>query len=208
MPLIIDKIESGVKRFAVWQIEEEEEELMSLIDFTPELGKQLKAIRDEGKRREWLASRILLNKLSGFSPSVSYNSYGQPYIKGRDCSISITHTKNYAAVILSDKDSVGIDIEYPSNRIKRVAPRFLNMKEMEFAQKSSVADDSLVYGLIWCAKEVLYKVAGMPGLAFREDIEVFSFELAKEGFIKARIKRREEYLLRFLAESDFYLVWY
>ena len=74
--------------------------------------------------------------------------------------ISITHTIGYVAVILSQNYEVGIDIEYFSNRVNRIASRFLRCDEM--------FTNTLDTLTAWCAKETIYKLFSSEHLALQE----------------------------------------
>lgn len=63
--------------------------------------------------------------------------------------VSISHTKGWAAMIVSGSHRSGVDMEYMSDRVNRVASRFLRDDEPQ---------DTLEGKLItWCAKEAAYK---------------------------------------------------
>ena len=51
----------------------------------------------------------------------------------------------------------GIDIEYRSDRVKRIRSRFLAPEEEQNIDTAHEEEHLLVY---WCAKEALYKLAG------------------------------------------------
>ena len=121
---------------------------------------------------------------------------------------SISHTRGFAAVCISSRVSAGIDIEYPSERISRLETRFVNPQEASFIP----ADNQAVYhGLIWCAKETLYKMAATPGLIFKDDMLISPFKAENKGamatklFLNTEVK---EYQLLYKVQPDYYLVWH
>ena len=89
---------------------------------------------------------------------ITHEESGKPVLDGWH--ISISHTKGYAAVLLSKNHEVGIDIEYVSERVKRIADRFLRPDE----QAESVTD----LLLHWCAKEAIYKLYSELDLTFQQ----------------------------------------
>lgn len=89
---------------------------------------------------------------------ITHEESGKPVLDGWH--ISISHTKGYAAVLLSKSHEVGIDIEYVSERVKRIADRFLRPDE----QAESVTD----LLLHWCAKEAIYKLYSEQDLTFQQ----------------------------------------
>lgn len=72
--------------------------------------------------------------------------------------ISISHTRGYIAIILSETKNVGIDIEYVSDRVEKISSRFMREDES--------ADDIISLLVHWCAKETLYKLFSSEHLDF------------------------------------------
>ena len=93
--------------------------------------------------------------------------------------ISISHTTGYAALILSDAEEVGIDIEYLSDRVERIAPRFIRYDEH--------AETTLQKLLLWSAKETVYKLFSEDALGFF-DMRLLTFA---DGLMRVEnIKRK------------------
>lgn len=209
MPLLFKKQVRKSTRIAVWAIREEEETLRQLL---PPLKaaekKHLEKISYKPRRLEWLASRLLIHQMTGFYPGTRYLGNGQPYISQCREHVSISHTRGYAAVSISDDSVPGIDIEFPSARIQKVAKRFLNDKEKNFLDPDLIEKQ---LGLIWCAKEAIFKKAGQPGLIFKDQIITNPFvPKSHEGQISATLHiagNTEKIKLEYLIDQDFYLVW-
>lgn len=89
---------------------------------------------------------------------ITHEESGKPVLDGWH--ISISHTKGYAAVLLSKNHEVGIDIEYVSDRVKRIADRFLRPDEQ--------AENTIDLLLHWCAKEAVYKLYSEQDLTFQQ----------------------------------------
>ena len=81
--------------------------------------------------------------------------------------ISVSHTKGYAALILSRNQEVAVDIEYFSDRVERISSKFLRKDE-----NASDLDSKLVH---WCAKETVYKLFSEENLKF-DDMRVKPFD--------------------------------
>ncbi|MGQ1945959.1 4'-phosphopantetheinyl transferase family protein [Geofilum sp. OHC36d9] len=207
MPIIFEKAENN-SRLAVWHITETEPELTKLINYdTPDLSKQLQQISHPSKRLEWLASRILLKQLGKCVPLVSYDNHGKPYLENQNICFSITHTNNFAAVVVSEKEMTGIDIEYPSTRISKLADRFVHPDEKAFIPHQK---ESLYHALLWCAKETIYKAVNNPGLEFKTKIRVKPFKAGQEGSFEAAVLTDSgwnKYHLNYLVTKHYYLVW-
>lgn len=149
---------------ALWKMEESEAELYGKYPELEANHSLVDGFKSAVRRQEALSVRALLQELTGKMPVLSHNANGKPLLDdGRN--ISITHTKGYAAVIISRRYNVAIDIEYMSDRVCRIAERFLRDDEM--------ADSTLKKLLCWCTKETLYKLHSEDELAF-SDMRVIS----------------------------------
>lgn len=208
MPIVFQQKKVDGSQMAVWRIDESETGLIDSIPFKEELTATLTRITCSSRRLEWLASRLLLYQMAQCHPLVEYSKTGQPFVAGFEHNISISHTRGFAAVCISPRPTAGIDIEYPSDRISRLESRFVNAREAAFIPAGQA---SVYHGLIWCAKEALYKTAGIPGLIFKDDMLVSPFEAHKEGLISAKLFSNtevKEYQLLYKVEPDYYLVWH
>jgi len=108
---------------------------------------------------------------------IEHNSAGKPLLDGMN--ISISHTRGFVAVIMSESKSVGVDIEYESNRVDNVASRFIREDE----DSSSHA----VRLITWSAKETLYKLFSEHHLGYF-DARVLPFDTnAGSGILKADV---------------------
>lgn len=110
----------------------------------------------ENERRA--VASLLSAMLGTDAPTLEHAESGKPMLKGWQ--ISVSHTKGYAALLLSRTHEVGIDIEYKSDRVSRIVSRFLRDDETP----QDVAGQ-LVY---WSAKETLYKLYSEDQLAFHD----------------------------------------
>lgn len=192
---------------AVWKIDESEVELLKELPDNEELKSKVKVFPRQSRRLEWLASRVLLYKYTGFEPLVEYSEIGKPFIHGLNKNISITHTSGYAAIAVSDSSSAGIDIECPKERILRVVERFVNPTEKAYIPHE---EDINYYTLIWCAKETLFKMLNRTGIIFNEELFIKPFKIENEGFLKAIESNdiKTEYLLSYIVTAEFHLVWF
>ena len=189
MPLFrVRNVESA--RLAIWKTTESPEELVAnypmLSLVYDEVCQRFKSLR---RRQEFLAVRALLVEMSdGRLPIVTYDDNGKPLLDdGRK--VSISHTHGYAAVLLSENDEVGVDIEQRTDRVAKVARLFVRDDEycLQDGQPSSVAEgndlplDALL--VIWSAKEAVYNLFSAQKLAFME-MKVEPFSPQRKGMIK------------------------
>jgi 4'-phosphopantetheinyl transferase len=156
--------------YAIWQISESAEELRSAISLREEEEILYQSFVAESRKKQWLAYRLLIRDL--LKPDnfpVEYDQSGKPFLAGSDFHISVTHTEDLAAVIISRHARVGIDIEKIKRRIEKVRDKFLHTEESAFIEKGKELEQLT---LAWCAKEALYKLYGQRNLDFREHISV------------------------------------
>jgi phosphopantetheinyl transferase len=133
------------------------------------------------------------------------DEFGKPFLRELTHHISLSHAYPYVAVQLDSNKSVGIDIEQPTEKLLRIAPRVLSMEELENA-----GSDIRKHCVYWCAKEALYKVYGKRGLHFADQLLVEPFILEETGDLKGTITVREEKLnvaLSYEIEPEFVVVY-
>jgi 4'-phosphopantetheinyl transferase len=170
MAELLRKIIDEHSLYAVWKISERVEELRTAISLREEEDVLYQSFVAESRKKQWLAYRLLVKDL--LKPDefpVEYDASGKPYLAGSDFHISVTHTDDLAAVIISQHAKVGIDIERIRPRIEKVRDKFLHPEESACIVKEKELEQLT---LAWCAKEALYKLYGQRNLDFRENIRV------------------------------------
>lgn len=192
MPLIRDVVlERGI-RLCLWQITEPIEAL------PVPLNKDLSNVKSMTRRREILAVYALLESMTGRNDLViGHDAFGRPTLPG--CHVSISHTRGWAALMLSDECSVGVDIEYVSDRVCRVTDRFIRPDEEK---------DGLARQLInWSAKETVYKLCYEDNLQFFE-MRLKSFVPLNKGMVEVENMKRSEFVgVNYEINSDFVLTY-
>jgi phosphopantetheinyl transferase len=182
MPLV--KMEKTAKQsgWAIWFIAETKEELESL---SPESCPP--EIISEQKKLEWLAGRTLIKTLveqSGLEyHGLRKDEFGKPFLKNHPNPISLTHSFPYVAAQIDIRQSVGIDLEQPKDKLLKIAHRV--MADYELAD---AGQDIVKHCVYWCAKEALYKVYGKRGLIFSNHLNIEPFKLQSFGKLKGRIE--------------------
>lgn len=167
---------------AIWKLNEGWEELLSMLGERDEYASFLERVSGDVRRCERFASRLLLREILGYEPSVSYRPSGAPYITGSLSHISISHTKGFVAVAVDDHPT-GIDIEYMSDRVKRIRGKFMSESEERYIDPQNEIEHLLLH---WCAKETLFKVIGEEGVDFRKHLHVEPFAYSGSGAFVAR----------------------
>lgn len=171
----IREVYPGVS-LGLWQMDESPEQLFDLYPhLLPYRSSLDDKYKNDGRKLEFLAIRALMNEMlrvNGASKGLlshagdfTHNGQGKPLFRGYH--VSISHTKGYAALILSKKSEVAVDIEYMSDRVERIASKFLRKDE-----RADSLDAKLVH---WCAKETVFKLFSEENLLF-EDMRVKPFD--------------------------------
>lgn len=193
--------------WGIWKIEEPDAELLGMLDRREWYTPFLESAQAPHRRKEWLAARVLLKTLLGREVQVAYTETGRPYCPGEPYAVSISHTRGYAAVCVTAGFPPGIDIEYRSDRVKKVASRFLDETEL---QQISPECEVLSLQLYWSAKETVFKALGQPNVDFRRHIRVRPFRPAETGVFRVaetRICPGHTYQVRYEV-TDAYVVTY
>lgn len=142
----------------------------------------------ESRRRERLAWRVMLRRVLGREVRITYSVGGKPQICDDVYShISVSHCRDMVAVVLSQREC-GVDIELQTRDFGRVAARYMSGAEL------SMASSSELQAVVWSAKECLYKMAGVEGLDWREDIIVTDI-LCEQQQVRGSVVYRGEQLL-------------
>lgn len=114
------------------------------------LQDQSKASQDQSKASQGLPVADV--------PMICHAVSGQPLLRGYH--VGVTHTKGYAALMLSKSCDVACDIEHFSDRVERIKSKFLRKDE-----KADDLDSLLVH---WCGKETVYKLFPEDNLQFSQ----------------------------------------
>ncbi len=192
----------------VWKSEEEIEDLLAAVDLTPEETESYNGFKSINRKREWLTVRIALKNLLPGEKNLKifYDDNGRPYVKN-GFSISISHSQEYIAVIVSGKPKTGIDIELIHPRILQLGRKFVSEEENSTIENSH---DKEVMHVIWGAKEVLYKLHGTGGLDFKKELRVMPFTLSHQGILQASILKRgyeSEHKIYYEKLENYMLAW-
>jgi phosphopantetheinyl transferase len=182
MPLVKMQKTGKQSGWAIWFIAETKAELISL---SPEPCPA--EIISEQKKLEWLAGKILIKTLVEHSGLNYYglrkDEFGKPFLNEHSNPISLTHSFPYVAAQMDIKQSVGIDLEQPKEKLLKIAHRV--MADYELAD---AGQDIIKHCVYWCAKEALYKVYGRRGLIFSNHLNIEPFTLQRHGDLHGRIE--------------------
>jgi len=190
----------------IWKVEESLVELSRNVNLTQHCQVRLNSMKSELHRRGFLSIRHLLHVAGYTDQDLYYTDNGKPHLRdGKH--ISITHSYNFTAIIVSESTEVGIDIEMQRDKILRIASRFTPLKEYH----TLANEDALIRKLtiVWGAKESLYKIYGVKGLSFLQHIYVEDFDF-DDGKTTASINYegdKSNYAIDFLEFEGFTCVY-
>lgn len=168
--------------WGVWKIEESADELLTMLTQKAWYTAALTQFKLDSRKCEWLAVRVLLKHLLQEEKAICYEPSGAPKLADGSWQISLSHTKGYVAVQVSQNQPAGIDIEYMASRIQKIQHRI--MSETELSHLST--QQPIIHALLhWSAKETLFKALLTPDVDFRTHLHIHPFELAAAGMLYA-----------------------
>lgn len=120
---------------------------------------------------------------------VDFDKYGKPFLLSiNPCSFSISHSKDYVVLALSDK-LVGVDIEWMGDReYISLAERFFAKEEMLFLNTLPYQEQKETFYQLWTLKESYVKALG---LGLRISLSSFAFT-KQRAYEWALLKNAEE----------------
>jgi len=189
MPVILEKKYENNISLAVWQITESHDELQAMLPSEILTDAELASISHPQKQVEFFCSRLVIKYLAN-SLGIKYleikkDEHGKPYLAGSLWQMSITHTSNYVATVMHPSKALGMDMEKPSEKLRRIAHKFLSETE-----RTEVENDIEKLCIYWSAKEALYKLYGKRKVIFNENLFVFPFQ-KEQNKITGQLKINE-----------------
>ncbi|ALJ05794.1 4-phosphopantetheinyl transferase [Pseudalgibacter alginicilyticus] len=171
MPLYKTITPNSQTTVKIWKITESYNELFQSVNLKPKSLERVLNMKSEMHQRGFLSVRMLLAEFGYNDVDLHYDKNGKPYLKdGKQ--ISITHSFNFSAVIISDS-IVGVDIEKQRDKINIIAHKFVDYEFDYLIENDTNYIKKLT--VIWCIKESLYKLFATPGLSFKQHCLVIPF---------------------------------
>ncbi|MBK0377957.1 4'-phosphopantetheinyl transferase family protein [Mucilaginibacter segetis] len=195
--------------FALWKIEEEADELYKQLQLDDTEKAYTKQLSKSKRYLHWLGTRVLLRKMLKTEEYIDckVDTHGKPYLVTLPYHISLSHSFDYAAVMISKSGPVGIDIEQIKQKVERIADKFLRPDEMAFISEKNKIEQLYV---CWCAKEAIYKCNGQKEVSFADNIFLKPFHFEGHGNVDARLLKGEkniDYQVNYLQYND-YMIGY
>jgi len=216
----------------IWKIIEPWQDLLELFSDKTMYSNYILALKSDKRKCEWLAIRLLLRHFAGTEKLVDYKENGSPFLKNSPYKISISHTKGYAALVLTENANPGIDIEYRSGRAWKLCSKFLNATELELlhnypsepalsAHQSGLStatlphpdiptQQSVLATICWCAKETAYKALQENEVDFIRHFHIAPFIFSNKGSIRlkeTKTPKQEVYCINYLIFDEFIMTW-
>ncbi len=202
MPVFYEHVNDFAK-IAIWHIAEEKDFFLKKVFLHRE-------IKHPHKQLQHLAGRYLLQYLY---PDFPYHlmkiaGTGKPYLPNKEFHFSISHSGDYAAVIISKDHYVGIDIELVTQKVEKIKYKFLNDKELENIQYSIfntqyssnnvqlLTNNLSLLTLLWSCKEAVFKWYGNGDVDFRNNINLKTNNIdLNEGLLQCEFIKEEKRIL-------------
>lgn len=190
----------------IWKITESVGELLQMVNLCDNDFKRFDKFGSESRKKEFLTTRILIQQCLGSHIQICNNQHGKPYLINSNLNLSITHTKSYVAILLSEKHTPALDMEYLSKRVHRIASRFLSKHELE---NISQTDKTLHLYQHWCAKECLIKLYGKKDVHLIDELKIHTFQ-PNDKYFTGEVCRSDfakKYRFEYLRFDEYLLVY-
>ncbi|MEO8567940.1 MAG: 4'-phosphopantetheinyl transferase superfamily protein, partial [Ginsengibacter sp.] len=175
-------------KLAIWHITETENFFLRKVSLQ-------KNITHWHKRLQHLAGRYLLQEMYPDFPYhlIEIADTRKPFLPNEKYHFSISHCGDYAAVIVSKKKRVGIDIELVTPKIELIKHKFLSEEELGLLP---IANCQLLT-LLWSCKEAVFKWYGNGGIDFRKNIILKKISMNDDhGIVDCLFVKDEEIFLK------------
>lgn len=207
MPLVLKEKFKDDCLLGIWEIQESYDELFSGVQLYAGEKVRLNGFRSDARKLEFLSVRLLLKALIGVCGPIVYSDRQKPFLQQSDYRISITHSRKLTAIMLSKAKKVGIDLEFMSHKISKVAHKFINKDEYITSD-----EDQKKYHLYihWCAKEALYKVCDKQDINFLENLTIEPFEPLEFGVINGWVDNKfwhDKFELSYFSINNYIVVY-
>lgn len=206
MPLYQLVTISNNQAYAIWHIQESEEELLQQLHSKSADTALYTTFRHPIKRKEWLAARLayqfLCQKMSIPYVLIEKDVHGRPYVGDDQVHITLSHCFPFAGAMLSKHIPIGIDIEIPTTKLLDIQAKYLTPAEI--ANSNQDLEKLCIY---WCAKEAIYKAythSHYPSLSF---IQIEPFIKASQGNLIGNTPSGYRYLVHYQITVSYVLAW-
>ncbi|MET3112827.1 4'-phosphopantetheinyl transferase [Pedobacter sp. CG_S7] len=210
MPIVYNKNIDDQTILAVWKIQETEAELTAGLQLKQHEVDFLFSLNNGKRLLHWLSTRLLLRTMLKTNEYIDcrMDEHGKPYLVNMPYEISLSHSYDYAAVMISKDKKVGVDIELIKEKIQLIKKKFLSVEELQQVDLDTSTDGLYV---CWCVKEAIYKWNGRKGLELKKDIYIKAFALQDTGAVDAVVSLpmgKQALLANYFKTDDGYMLAY
>ena len=118
-------------------------------------------------KEQFLAIRKIL-ALENSDYIITYDLDGKPSLN-KEYNISISHSHEIAALVISNKRKIGLDVQLKERKILNIKHKFLNKSEILNTGEDPSID---ILTMMWTSKESIYKAIGLKGISFSKNIKI------------------------------------
>ena len=163
MPLFYQHTINDFPKLPVWPISEPKDFFLAKVRLQ-------KTINHPHKRLQHLAGRYLLQLLHPGFPLhlIEIAESKKPLLSNEAFHFSISHCGDFAAAIVSENYSAGIDVELVTTKIELIKNKFLSATELSLLP----GNNANFLTLFWNCKEAVYKWYGKGGVDFKNHIHI------------------------------------
>ena len=110
----------------------------------------------------------------------------KPYLENEVYHFSISHCGDFAAAIVSKTKRVGVDIEIPTEKVLRIAYKFLHPDEKIICNYRLNGNEKDLLTILWSSKEAMFKWWGKGSVDFSEMLRVSGDISQNEGLLSGQ----------------------
>lgn len=208
MPLIYKNQIDQNTIAGVWDVSEDTDFFVDNLGLSEAETDSLHAMKPH-RVIEWLSSRYLCHILSGCEKRhhIIKDECGKPFLNNHEAHISISHSKNRCAAIISDK-LVGIDVQKYEEKISRIQHKFISDNERLHLDQEQSHE---AYHIFWGSKECMYKAYGLRELDFKKHMYLYPFKIFQNKLeLKGWVRKNDieqNYNIFVDKLSDFFLIY-
>ena len=192
----------------IWQTNETIDELLEFVKLNKYDLNIFSSFTHETRKLHWLSARALLKEfLPNENLKIVYDSNSKPFIDNSNYHISISHSHEKVAIIISNKSKVGIDIERMKHNIERLKEKFMSDEELKNINGVNNSEKLYIY---WGAKESLFKIYGKGNVIFAKNLFIESFDYKAKCEVLSQINIgnfKENYKIFYEEINEYMLVY-
>jgi phosphopantetheinyl transferase len=190
MPLVYQQNINPATKLGVWHIAEEKDFFLQQVPLQT-------TITHPHKQLQHLAGRYLLKVLYPDFPYelIRIADTRKPFLENEAYHFSISHCGDYAAVMVSSKQRVGVDVELITGKVAKVKNKFLSQKELDLLMAVNNTTIEPFYNAMltaaWSIKESLYKWYGDGEIDFIQHLHINKIVLTgNSGFANCTVLKK------------------